>query len=194
MQYANVDVMCIAPSHLSTSTSTTNTNTTNTIQSEETSQAEKTFCAICKVEVNAKTATTHPKSVEDIIVLPCKHVYHYTCLRNTCIYTNPGTYAKECPLCRHKYTSFDVPTDDVYVPYFHKKLKHTTNKHKSVDWDTITEGTHLFVSSTASKYKCQTVVYKKQTKCQATVQLADGTITRFAKTNLYSTILISPST
>lgn len=188
MQYANIDVMCIAPSHLSTTT-------TNTIQSEETSQAEKTFCAICKVEVNTETATTHPESVDDIIVLPCKHVYHYTCLRNTCIYNNPGTYAKECPLCRHTYTSFDVPTDDVYVPYFHKKKpKDTTKKYQSVDWNTITEGTQLSVSSTASKYKCQTVVYKKQSKCQATVQLADGTITRFGKTNLYSTILVSPST
>ena len=90
------------------------------------------------VEVNAETATTHPESVDDIIVLPCKHVYHYTCLRNTCIYNNPGTYAKECPLCRHKYTSFDVPTDDVYVPYFHKKkTKDTTKKYQFVDWNYI---------------------------------------------------------
>lgn len=180
MQYANIDVSSIAPTHL-----------VSLEHPQEDTSTEKNYCAICKTEVCIEDAKTHPSSVQDVVLLPCNHAHHYACLRNASIHNNAGSSSKECPVCRYKYHAFEVPVDDVYVHGFHTKKytagSGTSYPYSEVDWNLITEGAQLIVGPYAAKCKNQTVVFKKQTKCQATVELVNGQTVRFSKTNLFMT-------
>lgn len=179
MQYANIDVSSIAPTHLASA---------KHAQQEGKFNEMKHYCAICKTEVCLNNAKTQPNSMHDMVSLPCKHIYHYVCLRNTSVYKNAGSSCKECPVCRQKYSPFDVPDDDIYVPGFHKKKQVAGNEASSsyseVNWNSIAAGMQLVVGPNASKYKNQAVIFLKQTKCQATVELPNGLMARFSKKNL----------
>ena len=174
MHYANIDVMSIAPTHLSPDLQPTK------------NCEEKSYCAICKEEVNIANAKATPETIDDIVMLPCKHPYHYRCLREACRYHKIPKAGRECALCRKPYTPFDIPQGDTYVQHFHKQVVPVMVGKKKVDWDTLEKGDKLFVSHRASKYKCQTVEYLYQTKCQAYVQLADTTSVRLGKNNLFA--------
>lgn len=175
MHYANIDVMSIMPVHLQPEDSPKPTCT------------EKAYCAICKDELDVSSAKTKPESVKDVVRLPCKHSYHYVCLRESCRHYTTSKASLECALCRTKFLAFDKPVDDVYVKTFHKvvaKAKPTNYEYEQVNWNTIVKGTPLFINSKESKYKNYTAEYVKQTTCQARVRFADGTFCRFAKSNL----------
>lgn len=175
MHYANIDVKSIEPAHLQPD------------DQPHTACAEKTYCAICKDELEVSSAKTKPESVNDVVRLPCSHSYHYVCLRESCRHYTTSKASLECALCRSTFPAFDKPNDDIYVKTFHTvvaKAKPINSGYKPVNWDTIVKGTHLFINSKDSQYMKHSAKYVKQTKCQAQVRFADGTFCRFAKSNL----------
>ena len=171
MHYANIDVMSISPTHLQSD------------DQPSTSCVEKTYCAICKEELDVVSAKTKPESVNDVVILPCQHSYHYKCLRESCRHYTTSKASLECALCRATFPAFDKPVDDMYVHTFHKVISAPVGEEQ-VNWETIVNGTLLYISSKTFKYNCQTAKYVRQTNCQAYVKFADGTICRFAKSNL----------
>lgn len=174
MHYADIDVLSIAPTHFQ-----------NDVQESVVSE-NKAYCAICKDEVNAQNAKMSPQSKADVVMLPCKHPYHYACLREACRYHKVNKSGRECALCRAPYSAFQKPVDDIYVPLFHKPVPTYAAGHQPIDWENVQAGTQLHVSPKASKFKNETVELLSQTKCQARVKvLSLGTIARFSKTNLW---------
>ena len=173
MHYAGIDVLSIAPTHFQD-------DVENSVMSED-----KSYCAICKEEVNVQDAKVCPQSKTDVVMLPCNHPYHYACLREACRYNKVNKSGRECALCRAPYDPFDKPDDDTYVPTFHKQSATYIPGLNAVDWANIEVGTTLSVSAKGTKFKHEMVEFLSQTKCQARVKvLSVGTIVRFSKTNL----------
>ena len=175
MHYAGVDVLSIAPS-----------NFQKDAQESVTSE-DKAYCAICKDELNVQDAKVVPHSKSDVVMLPCKHPYHYACLREACRHNKFNKAGRECALCRAPYPAYQQPLDDDgYVPAFHTKAQTCVSGLHPVDWENVKTGSKLYVSPKASKFKRETVEFLSQTKCQARVRvLSLDTIARLGKSNLW---------
>ena len=76
------------------------------------------YCHICKEKHN-KTSC----------ILPCKHNYHYTCLRDSWKKSSDKTYT--CPLCKQNYGTLSLVRNKKMFPPDKKARK------KSVKADTV---------------------------------------------------------
>ena len=120
--------------------------------------------------------------VDNIVELPCKHLFHYMCLRNSAKYNIVKKSARTCALCRKSFPPVIMPaSESVYIASFHLDSKTKLGYVKNVDWETIVPGTEVVL---IRGYDQISAKYSRSTNFFAYVHV-NGTETRIGKSRVF---------